>query len=221
MPPRHTSSPTHRGDDGRAAIVLLVVAVLIVAIGGLTMRLGPRWPRRLFFHGPGGIVIHHTATGGVVGGHRVDAEVIAGWHKQEGFSAEYRDDVYTIGYHYVILPDGTLEQGRPEWMIGAHTYGHNDFLGICLVGNFDSASNPAGRQQPARPTEEQMATLRGLLADLMRKYRLTPADIHGHGELGSTACPGDRFPMDVLREELEDSGASSLRDGGEGGSDTE
>lgn len=173
------------------------------------MRLGPRWPRRLLFRGPGGVVIHHTATGNVVEGHTVDAERIGAWHEQRGFAAEYRGHVYTIGYHYVILPDGTVQAGRPEWMIGAHTYGYNDYLGVCLVGNFDSRANPSGSQQPARPTQAQMAALRELLGDLMTKYRLRPEDIHGHGELGATACPGDRFPMEELREGLRNSGRSS------------
>lgn len=187
---------------GWVEFALLLLALAIVTVGALSMRLGPRWPRRLFFRGPAGVVIHHTATGAIVEGHRVDAERIAQWHKQRGFSAEYRDRVYHIGYHYVILPDGTVQSGRPEWMLGAHTYGYNDFLGICLVGNFDSHANPDGVQQPARPTPAQMAALRSLLRDLMTKYRLEPEDIHGHCELGATACPGDRFPLDELRANL-------------------
>lgn len=179
--------------------------------GSLTMRLGPRWPRRLLFRGPAGVVIHHTATGARVNGQVVDAALIARWHEQRGFSAEYRGRIYHIGYHYVILPDGTLQRGRPEWMLGAHTYGYNDFLGICLVGNFDSKSNPDGRQQPARPTAAQMKTLKSLLVELMLKYRLRPEDIYGHCELVATACPGDRFPLQQLREEL---GKKELEDRG-------
>lgn len=187
---------------GWVEYVLLILALAIVAVGSLTMRLGPRWPRRLFFRGPAGVVIHHTATGATVEGHVVNARLIAQWHQRRGFSTEYRGKIYHIGYHYVILPDGTLEQGRPEWMLGAHTYGHNDYLGICLVGNFDHNANPDGAQQPARPTPAQMATLRSLLRDLMTKYRLRPTDIFGHCELGATACPGDRFPLDKLRADL-------------------
>lgn len=187
---------------GRVAIVLLLAAVGIVAVGGLTMRLGPRWPRRLLFRGPAGVVIHHTATGARVEGHVVDADRIAAWHQKRGFSAEYRGRVYHIGYHYVILPDGTVQRGRPDWMLGAHTYGYNDYLGICLVGNFDSSANPDRRQQPAEPTGVQMEALRSLLRELMTKYRLRPEDIHGHCELAPTACPGDRFPLQRLRKEL-------------------
>lgn len=190
------------GRRGWVEFALLVLALAIVVVGALTMRLGPRWPRRLFFRGPAGIVIHHSASGAVVEGHVVDAERIAQWHERRGFSAEYRGQVYHIGYHYVILPDGTVQNGRPEWMLGAHTYGHNDYLGICLVGNFDRRANPAGAQQPASPTPAQMAALRALLRDLMTKYRLSSDDIHGHCELGATACPGDRFPLERLRADL-------------------
>ncbi len=191
-----------RGRFGRVEPVLLLLAVLIVAVGALTMRLGPRWPRRLFFRGPDGIVLHHTATGATVGGREVNAETVAQWHADRGFACEYRGEIYHIGYHYVILPDGTVEHGRPEWMPGAHTQEHNDHLGISLVGNFDSQSNPAGAEQPARPTDAQMEAVRALLEDLTRKYGLSADDIFAHYELWETACPGDRFPVEELREEI-------------------
>lgn len=192
-------------EHGRVDLLLLAAAVLLVAVGAMTLRLGPGWPRRIFFRGPAGVVLHHTATAAVVEGQTVNAEMIARWHLDRGFESEYRDETYHIGYHYVILPDGTLQQGRPEWMPGAHTYAHNDHLGICLVGNFDAGSNPRGAQQPAEPTDAQMEALRSLLRDLMRKYRLRPDDIHGHGELTSTACPGSRFPLEALRQDLAES----------------
>ena len=31
-----------------------------------------------------------------------------------------------IGYHKIIRRDGTLENGRPEFWVGAHTYGLNE-----------------------------------------------------------------------------------------------
>ena len=40
-----------------------------------------------------------------------------------------------IGYHKIILRSGKIENGRPEFWIGAHVYGRNqESLGICLIG---------------------------------------------------------------------------------------
>jgi hypothetical protein len=51
-----------------------------------------------------------------------------------------------IGYHYLILNgwlynnhydeffDGSIETGRHPEKKGAHCYGHNDSIGICLIG---------------------------------------------------------------------------------------
>ena len=40
-----------------------------------------------------------------------------------------------IGYHKIIRQDGVIENGRPEYWIGAHVKGFNNIsLGICLIG---------------------------------------------------------------------------------------
>ena len=38
-----------------------------------------------------------------------------------------------IGYHKVIH-NGTIENGRPEFWIGAHTWKNHLSLGVCLIG---------------------------------------------------------------------------------------
>ena len=60
------------------------------------------------------IVIHHTGnpTDDDLSAAEIDAS-----HKARGWAC--------IGYHYVIRKDGTVEQGRPHWTVGAHAYGHN------------------------------------------------------------------------------------------------
>lgn len=58
-----------------------------------------------------------------------NAETIHGWHKERGFDG--------IGYHKVILEDGTVEMGRPRFWSGAHAKGYNNTEGICLIGNGD------------------------------------------------------------------------------------
>ena len=41
-----------------------------------------------------------------------------------------------IGYHKVILRSGIIENGRPEFWIGAHVKGLNkSSLGVCLIGS--------------------------------------------------------------------------------------
>jgi N-acetylmuramoyl-L-alanine amidase len=67
----------------------------------------------------------------------IGAAVINQWHLARGWSG--------IGYHDVILRDGSIERGRDLEEIGAHAAGHNEnSIGVCLVGgkggfNFTSA----------------------------------------------------------------------------------
>ena len=40
-----------------------------------------------------------------------------------------------IGYHKVILRSGKVENGRPEYWVGAHVKGKNErSLGVCMIG---------------------------------------------------------------------------------------
>ena len=82
-----------------------------------------------------------------------------------------------IGYHAVIIKDGTIEQGRPHFWSGAHVYGHNEkSLGVCLIGRNDF-------------TSEQMTALYGLLRDWIARY--PQARICGHRDFPNTqkTCP--------------------------------
>ena len=193
-----------RGGRGRILPgVLFITSVCTVLAGGMAARYGLSWPRRLSWPRPPGAIIHHSASAAHQNGAPVDAALIDRWHEARSWGQETADAVYHIGYHYVILPDGTVDAGRPEWMRGAHCRGHNDHLGICLVGNFSSSANPTGRTQPARPTAEQLNALHNLLLDLMSKYHFGPEAIRRHRDLAQTACPGDRFPFDAVVQRLE------------------
>jgi len=47
-----------------------------------------------------------------------------------------------VGYHRIICRDGSVQNGRPDFWIGAHVKGFNEVsLGVCLIGrnNFTSA----------------------------------------------------------------------------------
>ena len=83
------------------------------------------------------IVIHCSA---VRPDQMSSAEEIEKWHKRRGFKR--------IGYHYVIRRDGTIETGRPEWMVGAHCHvagqNHNKYsIGVCYEGGLDIRGQPA------------------------------------------------------------------------------
>ena len=99
------------------------------------------------------------------------------WHRERGFHLG-------IGYHYVIRRDGTIEPGRPEWLIGAHCKNHNAHsIGVCYEGGLDIRGQPADTR-----TAEQKAAMRQLLEDLHRRY--PRAVIVGHHDLNPLkACP--------------------------------
>ena len=103
---------------------------------------------------------------------------IDSWHRQRGFHLG-------VGYHYVIRRDGTIEPGRPEWMVGAHCVNHNAHsIGVCYEGGLDIRGQPADTR-----TAEQKVAMRQLLEDLHRRY--PRALIVGHRDLNPLKdCPG-------------------------------
>jgi N-acetylmuramoyl-L-alanine amidase-like protein len=153
---------------------------------------------------PLGIVIHHSDTPGVMRGRPVGAAILGELHKRRGFAVRYRGRLYHIGYHYVIREDGTIETGRPEHCIGAHSKitAYNHYLGICLVGNFDDRRNPH-HFEPSVPSGEQLRSLIWLCARLSEKYHIPTDHIIRHQDIRQTACPGDKFPYHWVLYEVD------------------
>lgn len=102
---------------------------------------------------------------------------IDSWHRERGYK-------FGVGYHYVVRRDGSIETGRPEWMVGAHCLNHNKYsIGVCYEGGLDARGQPADTR-----TAAQKATLRQLLTDLHRRY--PRAVIVGHHDLNpQKECP--------------------------------
>lgn len=118
------------------------------------------------------IIVHCSAT---PEGRDVRSAEIRRWHRQRGF----RD----IGYHFVVLLDGTIEVGRPLSQQGAHCIGHNkQSIGVCYIGGVDSRMRPLDTRTPA-----QKRSLR-LLLELLQKC-FPGAEIHGHRDYAAKACP--------------------------------
>jgi N-acetyl-anhydromuramyl-L-alanine amidase AmpD len=88
-------------------------------------------------------------------------------HKQRGFAM--------VGYHRVILLDGTVVQGRPYTTQGAHVAGNNhNTLGICMVGGLAEDGTPKNTYTSAQMT--------ALAAELINLKKLFPSirQICGH-----------------------------------------
>lgn len=121
------------------------------------------------------IVVHCSAT---PEGRPHTAVDITRWHKAQGYS--------TIGYHWVVRLDGTVEPGRDELAIGSHVKGFNSHsIGVVYVGGVDKVK----LQPKDTRTKEQKAALLKLLKELKRRY--PKAVILGHRDFANVrkACP--------------------------------
>lgn len=118
-------------------------------------------------------IIHHTTDTRDMSAEEINQEHI----NANGWSM--------IGYHFLIHSTGVIERGRPRAYRGAHCEGSNYCsIGIALSGNFCESS----------PTEDQIASLVGLCADLNDIYGLTASEaIKGHKDFLATDCPGDNL----------------------------
>ena len=98
-----------------------------------------------------------------------DAETIHRWHLERGWDG--------IGYHAVILENGEIQRGRPDYWTGSHVRGHNrDSLGVCLIGEGGDATN------------EQLMSLLSIISEWKIKY--PSAELFGHRDLDSKkTCP--------------------------------
>lgn len=191
----------------RRLIFAALLLVLLIAGGVIAWRcvaLGPRHLHARFGpHYPLGIVIHHTATPPMANGKLVDVPFIDYMHALRGFHVTdpRSGRVYHIGYHFLILQDGSIQIGRPEYLPGSHAKGHPQMFGIALVGNFQRDSN-RGRCGPGTPPHAQLQAAILLTRQLMAKYHFSPADVYLHRDLRQTACPGDAFPRGLFYQAI-------------------
>jgi len=124
------------------------------------------------------LVIHHSATQGG------DAFSFARYHVNNR-------DWPGIGYHYVILENGTIQWTNDLTVTSYHVKGHNtQSVGICLVGDFTTEILML----------EQKQAVKELIKSLSTKLGLGVEAVVGHNELnpGATQCPA--LDMDALRQ---------------------
>lgn len=136
------------------------------------------------------IVIHDTGVLLSVYGDQTNEEIALGvqaYHMRNPLGDEIDDQGQgkaDIGYHYVIMPDGTIVEGRDIRARGAHVKPENDelnnpvagnsgSLGIALVGDFDLGDEP---------TSEQVAALDALVTFLISNLSSIGC-MSGHGDI--------------------------------------
>jgi N-acetyl-anhydromuramyl-L-alanine amidase AmpD len=103
------------------------------------------------------------------------------------------------GYHFGVKKDGTIEQGRPLSMLGAHAQGANDTVGLCVYGDGDSeAWTPA-----------QRAAVLMFCGQLCHEHGWDPLKaVAGHREAQrmfggaptTKTCPGKLVDMSAVRD---------------------
>jgi N-acetyl-anhydromuramyl-L-alanine amidase AmpD len=120
------------------------------------------------------IVLHHRAGDGNV-------QSIHNTHLKNGWTG--------IGYHFYVRKDGGIYRGRPVDMVGAHTTNYNSIsIGVCFEGNFENESMSATQ---IKAGQELISYLRSLYPN---------AEVKGHRDFNSTACPGKKFPFKDIKK---------------------
>ena len=124
------------------------------------------------------IVIHCTQTPPNMD---VDVAKVTEWHTQRGFD--------TIGYHYLIKRDGTLQLGRDEDVVGAHAVAVNGTsIGVALAGGGNADKGWENNFTPI-----QFETLKSILLKLKDKYNIEK--IIGHYQVeDKKECPSFDVP---------------------------
>jgi hypothetical protein len=110
---------------------------------------------------------------------------------------------WDLPYHYIIAPDGTIYEGRPIEIRGAHVEGLNTGkVGVLWMGDF----NPGDERYPGQvdltdaiPTMDQFTSTVRLTNWLDDLYGID--FVGGHSDFNATACPGANAKtfVDVLK----------------------
>lgn len=142
----------------------------------------PIWPRAQK------VILHHTSS--------PNAKQYRGLSTVEAiqrYHVEARDFV-SIGYHFLVGPDGACYNGRPMDTLGAHAgKGQNQHIGIAAIADFTHEDPWAWGG---------METLRSCLNILLGRIGKGPEALHGHREYMQTDCPGDLLDIGALRRYL-------------------
>jgi len=145
-------------------------------------------------HQPLAIVVHHSWLPTAEDANkREPAEVVCGIQRYHMEAEGWAD----IGYHFVITPDGSIFEGRPVAVMGAHcgkkppkgiakNFDNRGTIGICCIGNYDI-------EEPGEPLLWSLDTL---IRWLRAAHGIGIAQVFGHCQAWTVApktCPGHKL----------------------------
>ncbi len=119
------------------------------------------------------IIVHCTAT---PEGRHTTVEDVRRWHLDRGWS--------DIGYHFLVYLDGSVHEGRPLEIQGAHCRGQNkNSIGIAYVGGIDKVN--------FKPKDTRTEEQKEALVDMLEFFKIAhpEAVIYGHRDFANKACP--------------------------------
>ena len=150
------------------------------------------------------MAIHHTVTGS-----SNPERQVRGIQRYHMDSRGWCD----VGYHFLVGIDGTIYEGRPLELRGAHVGGQNTGnIGISFVGCFNSSG--CSRLGPTRPSDASIQAAGQLVGALSRIYGISinTTRVKGHRDHSgaSTSCPGSYLysRLDEIRSIGRTGGAS-------------
>jgi N-acetyl-anhydromuramyl-L-alanine amidase AmpD len=132
------------------------------------------------------IIIHHTGIPAQIGADRI---------------AAYRVDTQGwpgIGYHFLISPEGTIQQTQALTTVTSHAGPYNqESLAVCFAGDFNNAA----------PAPAQLAAGAHLVSWLLQQLNLPLEAVAGYKELAADPSPGAQWDSGAmwgaqLREQL-------------------
>jgi N-acetylmuramoyl-L-alanine amidase len=88
-----------------------------------------------------------------------------------------------IGYHFLVREDGTIYEGRPERVRGAHDPNGNEFPAVALIGDYSTRV----------PTDAQHRAVYEI-KDYVKAVKLV-----GHRDDYPTSCPGDAAYAKIVK----------------------
>jgi hypothetical protein len=195
--------PSHYG--------LPAVLVLLAALGGCVQRPASLVPDGIEFvsraewgardpvlpmrpHTIQRLTIHHTAVRQAP--HRTTADKLRGLQlfsqREDSLGNGRKKPAWAdVPYHLYVVSDGSVAEGRDWRFVGDSNtpYDPTGHLQLVVEGNFD--------EEPL--TDAQRRTLERLVPALVRRFRITPGSIAGHGDHAETRCPGAALAAELPR----------------------